>query len=156
MINDIYKAKLSYFFMPPYYKQDINQDIDDEKMSRINSAGIINITIENLWRDVYSSMAKADLVVMNRKLDAIWAILGGDVEENSDKDKEFMKMEEKLYETGNLNHKKTGFETSKKDEGAIIAKQYLLLRKKALFLRRLQNEQGKGTAYVSADEDDFD
>ena len=37
-----------------------------------------------------------------------------------------------------------------------MAKQYLLLKEKSLFLRRLQNTQGKGTAYVSEQDDDFD
>jgi len=36
-----------------------------------------------------------------------------------------------------------------------MALQYLLLNKKSLFLRRLQNQQGKGTAYATYD-DDFD
>jgi hypothetical protein len=34
--------------------------------------------------------------------------------------------------------------------------QYRFLMEKSLFLRRLQNAQGKGTAYHSEDEDDFD
>ena len=36
------------------------------------------------------------------------------------------------------------------------ALQYQLLLKKNLFLRRLQNKQGKGTAYENPDMDDFD
>ena len=61
-------------------QQDIlnKQESEDEKTSRINAAGIINVTIENLWRDAFMSMAKGSLVIWNRKLDAIWGILGGD------------------------------------------------------------------------------
>ena len=138
------------------FKRDLNVELDDEKMSRINSAGIINITIENLWRDCYSAMASGNLVLWNRKLDAIWCILGGDIKENSTEDKDFTKIDLALHDTGTLNHKSSGFQKLTKDMGGIIAKQYLLLRKKSLFLRRLQNSQGKGTAYISGDEDDFD
>jgi len=140
-----------------YSKRDYNQDIDDEQMvSRINSAGIINITIENLWRDCYSAMANGNLVLWNRKLDAIWAILGGDVDEGSDADKEMHKIDLKIYETGSLGHKKSGFQSPKPEELQKMALQYVLLKNKSLFLRRLQNKQGKGTAYSNPDMEDFD
>ena len=50
-------------------QQDIlnKQESEDEKTSRINAAGIINVTIENLWRDAFMSMAKGGLVIWNRK-----------------------------------------------------------------------------------------
>ena len=138
------------------YIKDYNKELDDEKMSRINSAGIINITLENLWRDCYSAMAKGDLVSWSRKLDAIWAILGGDVKVGDEIDKEMNKMDLKIYQTGTLNHKKDGFRKLEEKESEVIALQYILLKRKSLFLRRLQNKQGKGTAYLDEDYDDFD
>jgi len=129
---------------------------NEERQSRINSAGIINITIENLWRDCYSSMAKGDLVTWNRKLDALWVLLGGDVLEGDVKDKEMKALDLKIYETGSLNHKKVGFGKFEDGEAEKISLQYLYLKEKSLFLRRLQNSQGKGTAYRSSDDDDFD
>jgi len=138
------------------YKNNYTQEIDEEKMSRINSAGIINITLENLWRDCYSAMANGDLVRWNRKLDAIWAILGGDTQKNSSEDKEMCTIDLTIYKTGNLNHKKTGFQKPDENESKKMALQYILLKNKSLFLRRLQNSQGKGTAYANADYDDFD
>jgi len=129
---------------------------EENKISRINAAGLINITIENLWKDCYNSMAKGDLVTWNRKLDAIWLILGGDVKDDENFDKDFMKIDLELHQTGTLNHKKIGFRKMEDNESGIIAKQYLILRKKSLFLRRLQNSQGKGTAYINTDFDDFD
>ncbi len=137
-------------------KQDVNSEPTEANLSRINAAGLINITTENLWRDAYNAMAKSDLVTWNRKLDAIWCVLGGDVERNSEEDKEFLKIDLKLHELGKLNHIKTGFEKMGDDESSTIAKQYLYLRTKSLFLRRLQNTQGKGTAYQSDDDDDMD
>jgi len=139
-----------------YNKIPINQEAEEKSISRINAAGIINITIENLWRDIFSSMSKGDLVTWNRKLDSIWSILGGDVKENSQEDKDINSLNTKLYETGSLNHKKSGFKKVENDEAEKMALQYLILNKKNLFLRRLQNSQGKGTAYQKDDDDDFD
>ena len=138
------------------WRKDLNQDIDEDKISRINAAGIINITIENLWRDVFSAMSRGDLVTWNRKLDAVWGILGGDQKEGDEVDTAMNKLNLQIYETGTLNHKKSGFKDLDKDEPEKIALQYLLLNKKNLFLRRLQNKQGKGTAYQSEDTDDMD
>ena len=61
--------------------KDMNVELDEEKLSRLNAAGIINITLENLWRDCYSAMVRGDLVTWNRKLDAVWCLLCGDVKE---------------------------------------------------------------------------
>jgi len=131
-------------------------ETEEEKISKINAAGIINVTIENLWRDVFLSMAKGDLVTWNRKLDAVWGILGGDVAEGEKEDKAMEALNLQIYKTGSLNHKKTGFQKLEVDESEKMALQYLLLNKKNLFLRRLQNKQGKGTAYTSDDRDDMD
>ncbi len=139
-----------------YNKIPITQEAEEKSISRINAAGIINITIENLWRDVFSSMSKGDLVTWNRKLDSIWSILGGDVKEDEKEDKNMNSLNQTLYETGSLNHKKIGFKKFESDESENMALQYLILNKKNLFLRRLQNSQGKGTAYQRDDDDDFD
>ena len=135
---------------------DLNQEPNEEKISRINAAGLINMTIESLWKESYTAMARGDLVTQNRKLDSIWCILGGDVEEGDKDDKAFYKIDLALHELGRLSHKKVGFEQRDDDENSKVAQQYLWLRKKSLFLRRLQNEQGKGTAYKSDDDDDID
>ena len=138
------------------FTKDYNQDITDDRVSRINSAGIINITLENLWRDCYSSMAKGDLVTWSRKLDSIWAILGGDEPQGGEVDKQVYDIDLQIYKTGSLSHKKNGFVAIGEDESQIMALQYLLLKKKSLFLRRLQNKQGKGTAYNDPEFDDFE
>lgn len=138
--------------------KDFNVDSspeNDERLSRINAAGIINVTLENLWRECYSTISKGDLVSWNRKLDSIWVLLGGDVKEGSKEEEGYNKIEEQLFKTGGLNHKKVGWKKNNQDESRTIALQYLLLRKKSLFLRRLQNKQGKGTAYET-EEDGWD
>ena len=135
--------------------KDFNVEQNEEKLSRINAAGIINITLENLWRDRYSALCKGDLVLWNRKLDAIWVLLCGDVKKDDDADKNFNKLDLQIYETGGLNHKKSGFERLQENEKIKMAMQYHLLREKSKFLRRLQNLQGKGTAYA-VDEGDWE
>lgn len=127
---------------------------EDNKMSKFNSAGLINATLEKLWVDCYDSMASGNYQLWNIKLDAIWAILGGDVQEGGKEDKEYTKITLKILEFGSLKSKiGVGFEKKANPDNSI---QYQYLLKKALFLRRLQNSQGKGTAYASDDEDDFD
>jgi len=141
------------------YSKDYNvnpEDTDVATQSKINAAGLINSALENLWQKCYIDMANGNLVRWNRILDAIWTILGGDVVEGDDKDKQMEEINMSLYKTGSLNHKKSGFASVEGDESVNMALQYLILKNKSLFLRRLQNSQGKGTAYINEDEDDFD
>ena len=135
--------------------KDFNETTEvDNQTSRINAAGLINSTLEKLWGESYTAMAQGNYVNWNVKLDSIWAILGGDCEENCDTDKEINKMNVKIYEAGSLKSKTgTGFSQKANPNNAL---QYQLLLKKSLYLRRLQNKQGKGTAYKNSDMDDFD
>ena len=153
MIIDIYKLSNDYFNMG---WKDMNRELEDEQISRINSAGLTNITLENLWRDCYNAMAKGNLILWNRKLDAIWTNLGGDCKQDGDEYKEMMKIDLKIANLGSLKNKARGFNKKESFNSLNLAKQYLLLKDKALFLKRLQNSQGKGTAYKSDDEDDID
>lgn len=135
---------------------DINQsyETDEEKMSRINSAGLINSILENLWKESYNAMSNGDYLKWNSKLDAIWTILGGDCKEDGNEDREISKLNLKIYKHGSLKAKSgIGFNQSANPNNSV---QYLLLMKKSLFLRRLQNKQGKGTAYTTDDDYDFD
>lgn len=138
------------------YNKDYNEELSDDKVSKINSAGLTNITLENLWRECYSALAKGDLTLWNRKLDAIWLVLGGDCKENDGDDKKIRTLNLEIYNLGSLNLKKVGFSKVPVNNQVNTAKQYLLLMEKSLLLRRIQNKQGKGTAYVRDDEYDFD
>jgi len=127
---------------------------EDNPLSKFNSAGLINSTLERLWLDCYNAMAKGEYSLWNTKLDAIWAILGGDEKEGNAVDEEMNKINLKVYETGTLKSKiGVGFQQKSNPQNGM---QYHLLLGKSLFLRRLQNKQGKGTAYINEDEDDFD
>jgi hypothetical protein len=133
---------------------DKESEVDANGVSRINAAGLINSTLEKLWSESYSAMARGDYLLWNTKLDSIWAILGGDEIEGSTADKDFNNINLKIYELGSLKSKIGGGFTQQSNPNN--PNQYQLLLRKALFLRRLQNKQGKGTAYASDDEDDFD
>ena len=138
------------------YSKDLNlqPEYSNDKVSRINSAGLINSILENLWRESYTAMANGDYLRCNSKLDSIWTILGGDCEDESDEDTTIAKINLGLYEKGNLKSKSGyGFNENTNPNNAV---QYQLLLKKSLFLRRLQNKQGKGTAYQNDDDDDID
>jgi hypothetical protein len=89
----------------------------------------------------------------NIKLDAIWAILGGDVPEGEATDKDMNKINMGIYNQGTLKGNiGKGFSKTTNPNNGI---QYHLLLKKSLYLRRLQNKQGKGTAYQDKDEYDM-
>lgn len=138
----------------PWQKKPDMSDVDDNVQSRINAAGIINSTLEKLWNESYTTMANGDYLKWNIKLDSIWAILGSDVKEGEKEDQDFEQINLDIYDKGALNSKVgTGFSQKPNPNNPM---QYQLLLKKSLFLRRLQNKQGKGTAYASDDDDDID
>lgn len=136
-------------------KRDYNNPEEDtEQTSRINAAGLINSTLEKLWNESYTAMAQGNYINWNIKLDSIWCILGGDVVEGDEVDKAINKINLNIYSKGSLKSKSgIGFSQKPNPNNSI---QYQLLLKKSLYLHRLQNKQGKGTAYKSSDMDDFD
>lgn len=137
------------------WNKNYNVDVEDDvQTSRINAAGLINATLEKLWVESYAAMDKGKYELWNVKLDSIWCILGGDVKEGETEDKEIQAMNLKIYSHGSLKSKVgSGFEQKENPNNPI---QYQLLLKKSVYLRRLQNKQGKGTAYRTPDLDDFD
>lgn len=133
--------------------KDINE-ADDRKESKINAAGLINATLEKLWNESYTAMATGNYNIWNIKLDSIWCILGGDEKDGDDADKKIRELNLKIYSNGSLKSSVgKGFQQKPNENNPI---QYQWLLKKSLYLRRLQNSQGKGTAYASDDEDDID
>ena len=139
--------------MEEYESEPIN------KSSKINSAMIVNMTLNELWKDSFKHSRAGLYLSWNNDLDTIWTILGGEPDvDGSDTEKKFNEINVKLLELGNLSDGKDscGFNKIDKDYLIKINKQKSILLKKALFLRRLQNTQGKGTAYHDADEEYMD
>ena len=127
---------------------------EESKLSRFNSAGLINATLEKLWGECYTAMAEGNYSKWNTKLDSLWAVLGGDCNDGDPNDETITSINLKIYKQGSLKGKVgVGFDKKENPNNAL---QYQYLLKKSLFLRRLQNKQGKGTAYANEDEDDFD
>ncbi len=134
--------------------KDLNKEPEEDQISKINAAGLINITLENLFRDCYIAMANYNYKLWMIKLDSIWTILGGDEKRDSKADKYINDLDLKIYTLGDMSipvnrtfNKKP--ESNSKD-------QYQLLKLKTIYLRRLQNKQGKGTSYMRDDDYDFD
>ncbi len=127
---------------------------EESKISKINSAGLINSTLERLWSDSYNAQSAGSYILWNTKLDSIWTILGGDCKDGDNNDKKMNEINLAVFANGSLKGK-SGVGFNKKDNSNNPI-QYLSLMKKALFLHRLQNIQGKGTAYDRGDKDDFE
>jgi hypothetical protein len=134
----------------------LTEGMDEEKVSKYNAAFLINQSLEFLWRGVFTSIDNNDLWKWNRKLDAIWIILARDIEEGSEQEKKYNDIELEIGKTGSLVYKKVGFSILSSEDLKKMSLQYQLLKKKSLFLGRLQNKQGKGTAYVQSLEDYMD
>ncbi len=131
-------------------------DMETEKVSKINSAALINLRLNNLWIDSNNHSRKSQYSSWNADLDCVWKELGGDVKKGSPDSKAFGEINEKLGKTSPISNWKgeKGFVKINQSDLEKQNKQYQLLMEKELFLRRLQNHQGKGTAYE--DDDDFE
>lgn len=126
-----------------------------EKLSRINSAALINLRLTNLWIDANNHSRKGQYSLWNADLDCIWRELGGDANEKSNDVKDMEKINVQLSKAAPIsNWKSEGFKKIDNNGLKKQNKQYQLLMQKELFLRRLQNKQGKGTAYE--EDDDFE
>ena len=118
--------------------------------SKINSAGIVNVTLNNLWIDFYRHYRSGQYLSANSDLDCIWFILGGEKSViDSDEEKAYFTIEKQLALSGEIRNslEAKGFDKVNPVQVQAFKVQKPLLGEKALFLRRLQNIQGKGTAY---------
>ena len=131
-----------------------NPDDSIQKTSKLNSAWNQLKRLDGLW-ELVNQQARADnFASWNTNLDRVWMELGADLEEGDDREIKFLKINSELIKTGILNDSKfVGFKRVQVDNLEVINKQRELLRIKEMFLRRLQNSLGKGTAWVDPDED---
>jgi len=134
--------------------KDLNKEPEEDQVSKINAAGLINITLENLFRDCYIAMANYNYKLWMIKLDSIWTILGGDEKRDSDADKYINTLDLKIYKLGDMSIPVN--RTFNKKPESKSKDQYQLLKLKTIYLRRLQNKQGKATSYLNNDDYDFD
>ena len=136
----------------------MNDEYNDEyenKTSKINSAFLINKRLDELWRDAHKHSRQGKYSQWNADLDCLWSELGREYEINIKQQEEFNIINKKLGIVKNWTTS-YGFKKISEKEKLEMARQYQILIDKELFLGRLQNLQGKGTAYSDGSEDDWD
>jgi len=135
---------------------DIEEDPSEQKVSRFNAAALINLILSDLWKDSYRHSRAGEFSKWNADLNCLWMELAGDIAPDSEEEKAYNKIEQELAEIGSLGKKAEGFKIKTKEDMVNSSKQYRILMKKAVMLKRLQNKQGKGTAYQDSADDYMD
>jgi len=129
---------------------DFSESGFEPKLSKYNGAIAQLYRLDMLWQDAHRHARKGNLKGWNLDLDRIWCELAADAtqkkkdkkEEDEDSD------EEKFVEF----HKRISNSFKAKDWEEL----YHTLLEKEIFLRRLQNKQGKGAAYEESVDDYMD
>lgn len=131
----------------------MNEENETNKVSKYNSAVAQLQRIDGLWNKAHVFSSSGNYLLWNITLDKIWSELAGDLNPEDTRVKEFYNFTKRLGEAGIISKEEiNGFENPKNNK----AQQYMVLLQKEIWLRRLQNTQGKGTAYADEFEDDFD
>lgn len=129
----------------------------DNAISKLNAGGLIILRINDLWKEVHRYATKGNYRLWNEYLDRIWCELGGDVKEGDDDDKKYTQLCMKYTEAlATAPEKQDSFTGVTPEMKLSFAKQKVVLLEKELFLRRLENKQGKGTAYYDSADDYMD
>lgn len=139
-------------------EEGLNEEEHSGRLSRFNSAGIVNATLNNLWVDFFRHMRYGEFLNANNDLDCIWTILGGEKNVKGKQDEtDYTKIQKNLHNVSPIFNSipSSGFK-SNPIFLSILKKQKEVLMEKSLFLRRLQNRQGKGTAYDEEGEDELE
>lgn len=146
------------------------EEKEENKISKYNSGVFIIQRLHNLWLDANEHSRKGQFSKWNKDLDRIWLEIARDLSDDKLEDKKnnkgekiegyktnFNKFKERLKGTGALSDSfGTDFEVPSKREIDNRDEQYETLMEKEFFLRRLENETGKGTKFEDLSEDDMD
>lgn len=109
--------------------------------SKLNAGGLDLIRLHNIWERCHVAKRSGRLSNWNDELDCAWTELAGDLDPKSNKE---------LFDQYNLLIKLI----VKYRRDKVILNQILM--RKQIFLKRLQNKLGKGTAYIEDGQDDFE
>ena len=134
------------------YGQDFN---NEEKVSKLNSGGLINLRLDALWKDAHKHSRAGMYSSWSADLDCIWSELCGEYDFGSKEHLAFDRIDKQLNSVRNWKTN-TGFKKNSAEELKEMARQYKLLRVKEKYLRIIMNKQGKGTAYSDGSEDDWE
>lgn len=130
-------------------------EINEQNISKINTAGLQNLRRDELWKDANKHSRNGEYKKWNEDLDALWRELSGSTKKESAEEKEWNSLCEefsKVYSPV----QKVGFEQLQDGDYAKLLKQKAVLVQKEIFLRRLEDSQGKGAAYKDASDDYMD
>ncbi len=139
------------------------ESINIGRQSKINSGMLQVFRLDFLWKEKIKFARLGLYNKWNDILDMVWCELAGDVKIKK-KDKEdkvkndfdkFSQLTKDYADTIKSNSNKRGFGNYEEVDLVNMVKQKKALMNKEIFLRKLQNTQGKGTAYDEED-DDFD
>jgi hypothetical protein len=133
-------------------------EIEQNHKSKYNSGVAKEIRRNELWKETNSHSRLGQFTKWNEDLDCIWSELCADIkpEDFEEKKKDFEEFEGKIMKIGKIEDTtKQGFKDFDKDFYNKRNEHYKILRNKEIFLRRLENSLGKGTAYEDDDEDSF-
>ena len=134
--------------------EEFSNDNNDSLKSKYNSALAQLYRLDNLWKDCHSHSRTNQFVRWNLDLDAIWRELSDWTKDEDDDCLRFKELNIKLQAAGLFEPTmENGFKgINVKELSLKSSKIYNLLMEKEIFLRRLQNKQGKS----GAAEDDLD
>lgn len=128
---------------------------EPQKISKYNSAVAQLMRLDKLWNACNTHSIQGNYTRWNNLLDQVWIELSGDLKPNDGRIGEYAIM---ISETNSLGKIKNGdlhgFSASSSSE--LHAKQYAILVKKATWLKRLQNNLGKGTKWDEGEDDYMD
>jgi len=134
---------------------EIEEEAD--KTSKFNSAQAELQRIDSLWQKVHTAAQLSRFLTWNALLDRIWSELSGDLKEGAEEEHNFYRLTENLSRNGRLSDGETlGFKSPYQKDKDTVMKQKEWLMKKEIFLRRLQNKVGKGTAYIDEFQDNIE
>ena len=109
--------------------------------SKLNAGLFELMRLHEIWMRCHQYKRAGNLAKWNDELDCAWTELDSDLDIK--KHKQYFDIFDKLMA-----------DTIKFSKNRIILNQILM--KKQIFLKRVQNVQGKGTAYIDETEDDFE
>jgi len=135
------------------------EDKEEQKISKYSSGVNILIRIDGLWKKTHLYAEAGRYMLWNTVLDIIWLELARDikVDDYATKETDFNVFETGLKELMPFSDDKpSGFREPSPEDIERRNKVYILLKKKQLFLARLENKMGKGTTFDEEDDDDFD
>lgn len=138
---------------------------ENEQLTSKYSTGVnINLRVDQLWKDSHLHSRTGRYNQWNLDLDCIWSELARDLKDtNKEKNVYETKQEEfDVFDTEILKYgvikdeAPSGFKNPTPEMEKARSEHYKILRRKQLFLARLENKLGKGTTWDDDDDDEID